>query len=147
MILYFIEAIYFCKLAGVSGCWHIRLICKYQNYCIFEFVVHQHCQKLGLGCLYLRVIGTVDDKNDSMRVCVICIPGSAEILLTSEVPHLQLQILMLHFFNITTDGRFCDNNLVECQLVQDSGLPRVIHSNDDYFKLHIASTYPTQPIP
>ena len=109
--------------------------------------MHQHCKELCLRGLHLRIVCTVDHENDSMRVCIIGIPGGPQVFLTTEIPHLEPQILMLHLFDVTPDSRLGHNYFIKGQLVQYSGLSRVIHADYYDFELHVAAAQTTQSVP
>ena len=99
--------------------------------------MHKHGEKFGLSGLYLRIVCAVNHENHRVSVCIIGIPGGSQVLLTAEIPNLKAQVLVLHFFNITSNRWLGHDYFIEGQLVQNSGLACIVHANDYNFELHV----------
>ena len=80
--------------------WHIGLIGEDQKDSISEFLVDKHREEFSFRGLDLRIVCTVDDKDDRMRIGIVSVPGRPQVFLTTEVPHLQSQVLMLHLLHV-----------------------------------------------
>ena len=109
--------------------------------------MHEHCEKFSLGGLHLRIVSAVNHENNRVSVCIVGIPGGSQVLLTAEIPYLKAQILVLHFFNITSNRWLGHDYFIEGQLVQNSGLACIVHANDYDFELHVPTAQATQSIP
>ena len=94
--------------------------------------------ELGLRGLDLGIVRGVDHIYHSLRVFIVCIPCGPEVLLATQVPDLQLKILVGNFFNVTPDSGLCDDDLIEREFIENSCLSCVIHTHNDNLVLLIA---------
>ena len=147
MVLNLVEAVDLRQFFRATRRRHISLVCKDEDDGVFELVVHEHGQEFCFRGLNLRVVPAVDHENHSVRVRIVSIPCGSQVFLTAQVPHLQPQVLVLHFLDVAADSGLGDDDLVEGQLVQDCCLACIVHADDDDFELHVAPAESTQTIP
>lgn len=90
-----------------------------------ELLLVEHGEELGLVDGEAVAVGRVDDVHDSFRVGVVAPPVGADRRLAAEVPHLELDVLVLDRLDVEPDGRDGRHDLANLQPVQDRRLAAV----------------------
>jgi len=101
------------------------LVGKDEELCVVELLLVEHGEELGLVDGEAVAVGRVDDVNDGLGVGVIAPPVGPDRGLAAEVPHLELDVLVLHGFDVEPDGRDGRHDLADLQPVQDRRLAAV----------------------
>jgi len=114
------------KLVGNLGSVHcvgqILLIGENQKESVPEFVLVQHALEL-LTCLYNTIaIVAVNDEDDTLGVLEVMPPQRSDLVLTADIPHGELDVLVLNRLNVESDGRDSGDNFTKLELVQNGGL-------------------------
>jgi len=83
----------------------ILLIGKNQQDCILQSLLLQHALQLLLSQLDPLAINTVDHIDEGMGVLEVVFPQLADLVLSSDVPHLELYVLVFNRLHVETDRR------------------------------------------
>ena len=78
-----------------------------------------------------------------MGPLVVSVPGGSQVFLATQVPHLQLQVLVLDLFHVASNRRLRHNHLIKGQFVENGSLSGIVHANNDDLKLDVAAAEPT----
>jgi hypothetical protein len=73
-----------------------------------KFVFVQHALELLAGLDYTVAIVAVDNENDALGVLEIMPPQRSNLVLSTDVPHSELDVLVLDGFDIETYDRSCE---------------------------------------
>ena len=90
--------------AAPSGTWwtygQILLVGKHQQNGVPQLILVQHALQL-LACLDDTVtIVAVDDKDDALRVLEVMSPQGPDLVLATDIPHGELDVLVLDRLDI-----------------------------------------------
>ena len=83
MVLYFVEAVYLREFVQAPSRRHVSLVREDEEHGVFQLVMHEHGQELGLGRLHLGVICAINYEYHGVSVCIVGIPGGPQVLLTT----------------------------------------------------------------
>jgi len=121
------------KLVGDFGSVHgigkILLVGKHQEEGVTQLIFVEHALQF-LTCLdnTVSVIG-VDDEDDALGVLEIMPPQRSDLVLTTDIPHCELNVLVLDGLDVEADCGDGGDNFTKLELVQDSGLSGGIETN------------------
>ena len=104
-------------LGSVHGIWQVLLVGKYQDDALSQLIVAQHLLKFVSGLADTLSIVGIDNKDDSVGVCVVMSPQWTNLVLTSDVPHGKVHLLVLDGFNVEANGWDRCHVFIELQLV------------------------------
>lgn len=112
----------FGDLGGGHGVWQILLVGKDEQDSVSQFVLVQHALQFfpGLGDS-VSVVG-VDHEDDTLGVLEVVSPQRSDLVLSTDIPHGERDVLVFNGFDVETNGWDCGNDLTELQLVKDGGL-------------------------
>ena len=65
---------------------------------------------------------------------------ASQIFLAPDVPNLQLQILVIDFFDVGTNGWLGHDDLAQGQFVKNRSFPTILHADNDNFDCFICLT-------
>ena len=99
------------NLIVIHRTWHVLFICEDEDGNTLEFIFRQHDLKFLLGELEALSISRIDNENHSIRVLIVASPIGAETCLTTKIPYLKLEPLIVHSFYIEAHCRHCRYNL------------------------------------
>ena len=82
----------------------------------------------------MRLAGTlaiiaVNHEDQALRVLVVVPPQGANLVLATDVPHGERNVLVLNRLDVETDGRDGGDDLAKLELVEDGGLTGGIETN------------------
>jgi len=133
-----VEAKLVCDLGGVHGIRQILLVCKDEEDGITELILVEHALELLASLDDTVTIVAVDDEDDTLGVLEVMSPERADLVLTTDIPHRELDVLVLHSLDVEANsGDGCDN-LAELELVEDGGLSGGIKTNHENSHLLLA---------
>ena len=89
-------------LGGVHGIGKILLVGENQKQRIPEFVFVQHPLQLLAGLNNTVTIVAVDDEDDALGVLEVMPPQRSDLVLSTDIPHGELNILVLDSFDVET---------------------------------------------
>jgi len=109
-------------LSDGHGLGQILFVGEHEEDGVTELVLSEHLVEL-VVCLgdTLTIVG-IDHKDQTLSVLEVVPPEGTDLVLTSHIPHGEVDVLVLHSLDVETDGGNCCNDLAELQLVQDGGL-------------------------
>lgn len=101
---------HFCRTHSVGK---ILLVGKYQEDGVAQFVFVQHTvQFITSGINTVRVV-RVDHKDKTLRVLVIVTPQGTDLILTTDVPHCERDVLVLDGLDVESNRRNRGDNCGE----------------------------------
>jgi len=124
-----VEAKLVCDLGSVHGVGQILLVGENQKNGIPQLVLVQHALQLLSGLNNTIAVITVDDEDNALGVLEIMPPQRSDFILSTNVPHGELDILILDSLNVEADCGDCCDDFTKLQLVQDCGLSGGIQPN------------------
>lgn len=125
-------------LGGVHGVWQVLLVGKDQEQGVSQLVLVEHLLQLlsGLGNT-VSVIG-VNNKDDALGVLEVVSPQRSDLVLSTDIPHGEGNVLVLDGLNVETNGWDGGDDLAKLQFVQDGGFTGGIQTNHQYSHLFVA---------
>ena len=81
----------------------ILLIREHEQQALLHFSVTQYPVQLLLRLIYSFTILAVHDENKALRACVVVPPQRPNFVLASDVPDIELHVLICYSFHIETD--------------------------------------------
>jgi len=118
-----------CDLCGVHGIWQILLVGEYQKNGISELILVQHTLQLLTSLDNTVTIVTIDNEDDTLSVLEVMSPQRTDLVLATDIPHGELDVLVLDSLDVEADGGNRGDDLAELQLVKDCGLPGCVETN------------------
>jgi len=109
------------KLVGDFGSVHgvrkILFVGKDKEKCVTELIFVEHSLEF-LTCLHntISVIG-VDDKDDALGVLEVMPPQRPNLVLTANIPHCELDVLVFNGFNVEADCGNGGDNFTELEFI------------------------------
>jgi len=109
-------------LGDRHGLREILLVGEDEEDGVAELVLGEHLVEL-VVCLgdTLTIVG-VDDEDEALSVLEVVPPEGTDLVLTSDIPHGEVDVLVLDGLHVEADCGDCCDDLTELQLVQDCGL-------------------------
>lgn len=118
-----------CQLGGRHRVGQILLVGEHEQHCIAQFVLLQHAVQLLFRLHDTLAIVRVDHKDEPLRVLEVVAPERANLVLATDVPHGEADVLVLDRLNVEPDRRNGGDNFAQLQLVQNRRLTGSIESN------------------
>ena len=130
------------------GVGEILLVGEHKKDGVAELVLTEHAVKLLLGTVLgttlvintLLIVG-IDDEDDTLGVLVVVTPQRTDLVLTTDIPHGEGDVLVLDSLDVETDGGDGGDDLSKLQLVKDGSLTGGIES--DHQNTHLLLTEET----
>jgi len=114
------------KLIGDLGDGHglrkILLVGEDEKDGVAELVLGEHLVELVVGLGDTLTIVGVDHEDETLSVLEVVPPEGTDLVLTSDIPHGEVDILVLHGLHVETDCGDGGHDLTELKLIQDGGL-------------------------
>lgn len=104
------------------GVRQILLVGKDQQDRFTQLILVQHTVQLVASSVNTVTIVGVNHEDKTLRILVVVAPQRTNLILSSDVPHGEADVLVFHSFDVETNGRDGGDNLTKLELVQDSGL-------------------------
>ncbi len=74
-------------------------------------------------------IVTINDEDQTLGVLVVVSPQWSDLVLTTDVPHGEVNVLVLHGFDVKSNRWNGGHHLSQLQLVQDRRLTRCVQTD------------------
>ena len=78
----------------------ILLVGKDQQECVSELILVQHTLQLLTSLHHTVAIVAVDNENDTLGVLEVMPPQRSDLVLSSNIPHGELNVLVFHRLNV-----------------------------------------------
>lgn len=127
-----------CNLGGVHGIGKILLVGEDKEDSISELILVQHALELLSGLDDTIAIVAIDDKDDALGVLEVMPPQRSNLVLTTDIPHGELDVLVLDSLDVETDGGDGGDDLTKLQLVKDGGFTGGIETDHQNSHLLLA---------
>mmetsp|Transcript_13931 Transcript_13931/g.23200 ORF Transcript_13931/g.23200 Transcript_13931/m.23200 type:complete len:200 (+) Transcript_13931:326-925(+) len=122
--------------SSAHGVRKILLVSKHKKDGITELILIKHSvQLISRGVDAIRVV-RIDNKDQTLGILVVVAPKRADLILTSDVPNGEGDVLVLNGLDVKTNGWNSGNNFTELQFVKDGCLSCCIetdHENSHLF--------------
>lgn len=86
----------------------VLLVCKHKKHRAGKLFLPKHVQQLVLWYSYSVFVSRVHDVDDRVCVRVVASPVRPNWRLSTEIPHLELEVFVCHLFDVEAD---CGNGL------------------------------------
>jgi len=118
-----------CDFGSVHGVGKILLVGEDKEKSVTELILVQHALEL-FTCLddTISVVG-VDNEDDTLGVLEIMPPKRSDLVLPTNIPHCELDVLVLDSLNVEADCGNGGDNFTELELVENSGLSGGVKTN------------------
>ena len=116
-------------LAAAQSSRHILLVRQDQHRRVAELIFLEHAVQRAACVLHSRWVVAVDDKDEAVRVLEVVPPERADLVLSADVPHVELYLLVLDRLHVETDRWDGVDDLAELELVEDCGLARRVEAD------------------
>jgi len=119
------------------GLGQILLVGEDEEHSLLELILVEHAVKLLLGIISTIAIVGINDEDKTLGVLVVMAPQWADLILATDIPHGEADVLVLDGLDVESNGWDRSNDLTELQLVQNSGLTSGIETDhqDTHFLL------------
>lgn len=108
---------------------NILLIGKDQQESILHFAIVDNLVKLGASLLQTSSVAGVHNEDQTLCTRIVVSPEGSDLVLSTNIPDIELHILIGDAFNVETDGRDSGDVLIgELQFVEDCGLSSSIQT-------------------
>merc|ERR550525_1992423 len=117
---------------GASKCtWQVLLVGEDEKDGVAQLLLSEHLVEL-LAILFdtLTIVG-VDDVDEALSVRVVVSPEKSDLVLTTDVPHVEGDVLVLDGLDVEADGGDGVDDLTKLELVEDCGLSGGIKTNHE----------------
>lgn len=122
-------------LCSVHGIRQVLLVGKHKQQRVSQLVLVKHLLQFltGLGDT-ISVVG-VNHENDTLSVLEVVSPQRSDLILSTDIPDGERDVLVLDSLDVETDGWNGGDDLTQLQLVQDGGFTGGIQADhqDSHF--------------
>lgn len=118
-------------LGSVHGVGQILLVGKDQQDGISQLILVQHALKFLSGLDDTISIVAVDDEDDTLGVLEVVSPQGTDLVLTTDIPHGELDVLVLNGLDVEANSRDGGDDFTKLQLVQNSGFTGGIETDHE----------------
>lgn len=126
-----VEAELVSDLGGVHGIRKILLVGKDQEDGVAELVLIEHALKLFAGLDDTVTIVAIDDEDDTLGVLEVVSPEGTDLVLTTDIPDGELDVLVLDGLDVEANGRDSGDNLAKLELVENGGFTGGIETDHE----------------
>ena len=116
------ESKFICQFWNSQSSWKILLVGVDEDGCILQVFISSESVESFSGLSDAITICTVNDEDETLRVVEVVLPECSQSVLTTDIPAVELEILVGELLNIEANCWNCLNCFVELQLVEDCGL-------------------------
>ena len=103
------------------GTWKILLVGIHEDDGVLELFIVDHLVKLFTSIIDTIAIVRVDDKDDTLGVGIVMSPKLSDLVLTSDIPDVEGDILVSDLFYIKTDRRDGCHDFAKLKLSLNEG--------------------------
>jgi hypothetical protein len=83
----------------------ILLVSEHEEDGITELVLAKHAVKLIAGGISALAIIGIDHKDETLSILIVVSPKGSDLVLPSDIPHSEADVLVLHSFHIESNSR------------------------------------------
>jgi hypothetical protein len=123
-----VEAEALSDFLDLHGVGQVLLVGENEQNGVTELVLSQHAVELVLGAVLISIaiidtipIVTVDNEDAALGVLVVVTPERANLVLSSDIPYSEGDILVLDSLDVETNGGDGGHDLAQLELIQDGG--------------------------
>jgi len=116
-------------LSSVHGIRQILFVGEDKEKGVPEFILIQHTLQLLAGLNYTVTIVAVDDEDDTLGVLEVMSPQRSNLVLSTNIPHGELDVLVLDCLNVEANGGDGCDDFAQLQLIQNCGLSGSVQAN------------------
>jgi len=109
----------FSDLVSIHSLGEVALVGKDEEYCVLHLTVADDTHELSAGLFDTLAITAVDNENEGLSACKVVAPERTNLVLTSDIPHVELDLLVRHRLDVETDSGDSGHVLAQLQLVED----------------------------
>jgi hypothetical protein len=103
-------------LSSAHSVWKILLVGKYEKDSIAQLILVQHSMHLiTSGINTISIVG-IDNKDQTLSVLIVMAPQRTNLILTSDIPNCERNVLVLNSFNVESNRRNGGNDCVISRL-------------------------------
>lgn len=89
---------------GTSG--QILLVRKNEQQTLLHLPIAQYAMQLLLGLIQSLTVLAIDDEHEALRPCVVVSPEGPDLVLSSDIPDVELDVLVRDGFDVESDWFF-----------------------------------------
>mmetsp|Transcript_16073 Transcript_16073/g.26848 ORF Transcript_16073/g.26848 Transcript_16073/m.26848 type:complete len:253 (+) Transcript_16073:59-817(+) len=116
-------------LSSAHGIWKILLVGENKKDSIAQFVLVQHSVHLITGSINTIRVVRIDNKDQSLSVLVVVTPQRTDLILTTDIPNCERDVLVFNSFNVESNSRNRGNDFTKLQFVENGSLSGGIKTN------------------
>jgi len=117
------------NLGSVHGIGQILLVGENQKNSVSKLILVQHTLQFLPSLDDTITIITVNDEDDTLGVLEVMSPQRSDLVLSTNIPYGELNVLIFDGLDIETDcGNSCDN-FTKLELVKNRSLPSSVQAN------------------
>jgi len=124
-----VEAKFVCDLGGIHGIGQILFVGENQKNGIPQLILVQHTLQLLSGLNNTITIVAVNDEDDTLSVLEVMSPQWSNFVLSTNIPHGELDVLVLDGLNVESNCRNGCDNFTKLQLVENGSLSGSIQTD------------------
>lgn len=122
----------------VHGVGQILLVGEDEKDGVTQLVLGEHTHQLLARLTHTLAIVRVDHEDQTLSVLEVVPPERADLVLSSDVPHGERDVLVLDGLDVEADGGDSSDDLAELELVQDGRLTGGVQSDHQNAHLLLA---------
>jgi hypothetical protein len=126
-----------CDFSSVHCIGKILFVGKDEEKSITELVFVEHTVELFTSLGNTQTIVRVDDKDDSLCVLEVVPPERTDLVLTTDIPHGEVDVPELYRLDVKSDGRDCCDNLAKLELVENRSFTSTIETDHENAHLRL----------
>jgi len=116
-------------LSNRHGLRKILLVGKDEKDGVAELILSEHLVELVVGLGDTLTIVGIDHKDETLSVLEIVPPERTDLILTSDIPHGEVDVLVLDSFHIETDCGDSSHDLTELKFIKNGSLTSSIKTD------------------
>jgi len=120
---------FICDLSSVHCIGQILLVGKNQKNSVSELILIQHTLQFLPSLNNTVTVIAVNDEDDALGVLEVMSPQRSDLVLSTNIPYCELDVLVFDSLNVETDCRDGCDDFTKLQLIQDCGLSGGIQTN------------------
>jgi len=94
----------FSDLVGVHSLGEVALVGKDEEDCVLHLAVADDAHELSAGLFDTLAVAAVDDKDEGLSASKVVAPERTDLVLASDIPHVELDLLVGHCLHVETDS-------------------------------------------
>ena len=99
--------------------WQILLVGENEEQAVLHFTVAQYALELVLGLVDALAVLGVDDEDKALSAGIVVPPEGTDLVLATDVPNVELDVLVGDGLDVETDGGNSRHGLVKFELVEN----------------------------